>query len=168
MELREIGRGLVVGVAATSEVRSESLRPGGGAVRSKSSSEGWVDVDGVEAGLRDSAALSTEKRELLCDSFSLRIAISSLASKSSGINDEGPKTHHTNCEPRNSSRKRWDSASTFALSSNSCSSKIFSSNAREYLASVSCKLDDMARSFRSRSSLPISSSRSCILTFWCS
>lgn len=79
MEVREIGRGLV-GIVAMSGVRSESLRPGGGAVRSKSSSEGWVEVEGVEAGLRDSSALSTEKREFLCDSFSLRIAISSFAS----------------------------------------------------------------------------------------
>ena len=84
MEVREIGRGLVVGVI-TSGVRSESLRPGGGAVRSKSSSEGWVEVDGVEAGLRDPPALSTEKREFLCDSFSLRIAISSFASMVSEI-----------------------------------------------------------------------------------
>jgi len=165
VEVREIGRGLVTGVVVTSGVRSESLRPGGGAVRNKSSSEGWVEVDGVEAGLRDSPALSMEKREFLCDSFSLRIAISSFASTVSEISDRESKTHHVNGVPRNSSRRRWDSASTFALSSNSCSSKIFSSNAREYLASVSCKLDDMARSFRSRSSLPSSSSRSCILTF---
>jgi len=127
-----------------------------------------VEVDGVEAGLRDSSALSMEKREFLCDSFSLRIAISSLASKASEISGREAQTHRANVAPRNSSRRRWDSASTFALSSNSCSSKIFSSSAREYLASVSCKLDDMARSFRSRSSLPSSSSRSCILTFWCS
>lgn len=139
--------------------------PGGGAVRNKSSSEVWVEVDGVEVGLEDSPALSTEKREFLCDSFSLRIATSSFASKASVISDREPKTHHVSGAPRNSSRRRWDSASTFALSSSSCSSRIFSSSAREYLASVSCKLDDMARSFRSRSSLPSSSSRSCILTF---
>ena len=127
-----------------------------------------MEVDGVEAGLRDSSALSTEKREFLCDSFSLRIAISSFASRASGISDKESKAHHVNGIPRSSSRRRWDSVSTFALSSNSCSSRIFSSNTREYLASVSCKLDAMARSFRSRSSLPSSSSRSCILTFWCS
>lgn len=88
--MREIGRGLVFGVAITSGARSESLRPGGGAVRSKSSSEGWVEVEGVEAGLSDSSALSTEKREFLCDNFSLRIDISSfasIASEISGIED---------------------------------------------------------------------------------
>ena len=155
-------------MVGTAGVRSESLIPGGGAVRSKSSSEVWVEVDGVEAGLEDSSALSTEKREFRCNSFSLRIATSSFASKASGISARELKVRHVTDAPRNSSRRRWDSASTFALSSNSCSSRIFSSNAREYLASVSCKLDDMARSFRSRSSLPSSSSRSCILAFWCS
>lgn len=65
VELREIGRGFDLGVTVTPEVRSESLRPGGGAVRNKSSSEGCVEVDGVEAGLMDSSALSTEKREFL-------------------------------------------------------------------------------------------------------
>lgn len=83
--MREIGRGFVVGVCVASEVRSESLSPGGGAVRNKSSSEGCVEVDGVEAGLLDPSALYTEKREFLCDSFSLRIATSSFASKASGI-----------------------------------------------------------------------------------
>ena len=85
MELREIGRGLVVCVAVTPGVRSESLIPGGGAVRNKSSSELWVEVDGVEAGLEDPPALSTEKREFLCESFSLKITISSFASKASEI-----------------------------------------------------------------------------------
>ena len=93
MELREIGRGFAVGVEVTSEARSESLRPGGGAVRNKSSSEGCVEVDGVEAGLTDSSALSAEKREFLCDSFSLRIATSSFASKASGISDGGSKVY---------------------------------------------------------------------------
>lgn len=85
--MREIGRGLVFGVVITSGARSESLRPGGGAVRSKSSSEGWVEVDGVEAGLSDSSALSTENREILCDNFSLRIATSSFASTESEISE---------------------------------------------------------------------------------
>lgn len=92
MELREIGRGFVFGVTVISGVRSESLRPGGGAVRNKSSSEGCVEVDGVEAGLIDPSALSTEKREFLCDNFSLRIAISSFASKARGISDGEPDT----------------------------------------------------------------------------
>ena len=92
--LREVGRFFVFGVDVTSRARSESLRPGGGAVRNKSSSEGCVEVDGVETGLMDSSALSTEKREVLCDSFSLRIAISSFASKASGISNGESKTHH--------------------------------------------------------------------------
>ena len=107
VELREIGRGLFGGVAVASGTRSESLRPRGGTVRNKSSSAGWVEVDGVEAGLMDSSALSTEKREFLCDSFSLRIAISSFASKASEISDRELKTDHVNRGvPRNSSRRR--------------------------------------------------------------
>ena len=106
MEVREIGRGLVVDVVEGPGVRSESLIPGGGAVRNKSSSEVWVEVDGVEAGLEDSPALSTEKREFLCDSFSLRIATSSLASKASGVSDSEPKTYRVSGAPRNSSRRR--------------------------------------------------------------
>ena len=67
--------------------------------------------------------------------------------------------------PRSSSFSLWHSSSTWALSSNSCSSNIFSSRARAYLASTSDRLDATARSFLSRSSLPISSSRSWTFIF---
>lgn len=62
--------------------------------------------------------------------------------------------------PRSSSFSLWHSSSIWALSSSSCSSNIFSSRARAYLASTSDRLEATARSFLSRSSLPISSSRS--------
>lgn len=65
-----------------------------------------------------------------------------------------------------SSLRRCDPSSRLTFSNNSCSKRIFSSKTREYFASISAKLDETARSFRSKSSFPISSSRNWTLISW--
>lgn len=119
---------------------SARSKSAGGAVLSRSSED---SVPRFEATSLAEVGIVTA-REVTELNWSFRMEISTFASRSSSLS-------------------RWVSSSRPAFSKSSCSRRIFSSNAFEYLDSISARLDETARSLRSKSSFPISSSRRCTL-----